>query len=68
MLASLLLWSVAVVSLLLAVLILPVLLFQRFLSVAASLDDDEIEERWAGRFPDSSPLAFDVHAQRRAGA
>jgi len=60
---SLILWSVAVVSLLLVLLALPVLLLQRFLSVASAID--EVEERWARRYGDLSPPFLDAAAVRR---
>jgi len=63
MFATLLIWSFAVISLLLVLLILPLVLLQRFLSAASSID--EVEERWMRRYGDRSPSLLDIEAVRR---
>jgi len=51
MVTALLLWSLAVVSLVLVLATLPALLLQRFVRVTP----DELEERWLGRLGDPTP-------------
>jgi hypothetical protein len=63
MLTTFLLASLAVVPLVLVLLILPVLLLQRFVSGESAVD--EVEERWRRRFGDREPPFLDADAVRR---
>lgn len=63
MLITFLLASLAVVPLVLLLLILPVVLLQRFVSGESAVD--EVEERWMRRFGDLEPPFLDADAVRR---
>lgn len=63
MLITFLLASLAVVPLVLLLLILPVVLLQRFVSGESAVD--EVEEGWIRRFGDLEPPFLDADAVRR---
>lgn len=63
MLTTLLIASLAVVPLVLLLLILPIVLLQRFVPGDSAID--EVEESWMRRFGDLQPPFIDAAAVRR---